>query len=294
VIAFFVVIALLVAFPAYSHLPEGDFFKAFQFPNHLTPEIDGDLSDWDVVGDSYSIFTGDFRDIVGDGEVDPADFSVRLMLGWNPGQNMIYLAAQVRDDLHQIDRPAGSAALRIFQDDALEFFVDADHSGGQFANFTELTPEQQQQVNGTAASHFVLSGPSPDEDIFVNYSAASWYALEDGPYTKAALRLDGEIGGAGVVNYELALVLFDRIDVDAVFLSVEHILREGEIIGFNVEFNDFDSHSELLDSKWSLSGQLNSYRFSERFADLVLMPLEGIFQPTAITARSWGHIKLAP
>jgi hypothetical protein len=88
-------------------------------------------------------------------------------------------------------------------------------------------------------------------------------------------------------------VPFDRIDVDAVFLSDEHPLREGQVIGFNVEFDDYDRFSELLDAKWSLSGGQNAFQLSERFADLMLMPLEGIF-PTRVEDVSWGHLKASP
>ena len=49
-----------------------------------------------------------------------------------------------------------------------------------------------------------------------------------------------------MTSYEVMLVPFDRVDINAVFQSEEHLLREGEILGFNVEFNDFDVHSELL------------------------------------------------
>jgi len=291
VTTFFLAIALLVAIPSYSHLPDGRVLKAFQFPDGFAPQIDGDLGDWALVDDSYTIVTGDLQDLVGEGEADPTDFAVRMMVGWSSEHNKLYIAAEVRDDIHQIDRPAGSAATRIFQDDAFEIFIDADHSGGQFANFTELSSEDQISVNGTEANHFVLAGPPPDEDFFVNYSAAAWYALADGPYTSAAISFDGIVGGAGVIRYEVALVPFDHIDVNAVFLSVEHVLREGAIIGFNAEFDDYDVLAEILDAKWSLSGELNSYRFSERFADLMLMPLENIFLPTVVESRSWGRIK---
>ena len=126
-------------------------------------------------------------------------------------------------------------------------FIDADHSGGQYANFSELSSDEQLQRNGADANHFVLAGPPPDEDFFVNFSAAAWYALVDGPYTSAAFEFVGVMGGAGVMSYEVMLVPFDRVDVDAVFQSVEHVMEESEIIGFNVEFNDFDASSELFD-----------------------------------------------
>lgn len=276
--------------PALGHYPEGVAYRAFQFPDHLVPAIDGDLRDWEVVDDSYVVLTDQFHDLISP-EVeasDSDDFAVRLMVGWNKAGNRLYIAAQVRDDIHQIDRPAGSATV-LFQDDAMELFIDADHSGEQFANFTELSHEEQRRRNGTKANHFVLAGPPPDEDFFVNFSAAAWYALPDGPYTGAAVEFIGVLGGEGVTSYEVMLVPFDRVDINAVFQSEEHILQENEILGFNVEFNDFDVHSELFDAKWSLSGQHNSYRFSDRFTDLILMPLEGTF--TAVEPRSWGRLK---
>ena len=278
--------------PVLGHYPEGVVYRAFQFPDHLVPVIDGDLRDWEVVGGSYPILTGQFHDLISP-EVeasDSDDFSARLMVGWNKTVNRLYIAAQVRDDIHQIDRPAGSATV-LFQDDSMELFVDADHSGGQFANFTELSHEEYRRRNGTEANHFVLAGPPPDENFFVKFSAAAWYALSDGPYTKAAVEFVGVLGGEGVTNYEVMLVPFDRVDINAVFQSEEHHLREGEVLGFNVEFNDLDVHSELFDAKWSLSGQYNSYRFSDRFTDLILMPLEGTFQVTAVEPSSWGRLK---
>ena len=293
---FFLGLALQItvglAKPALGHYPEGVAYRAFQFPDHLIPVIDGDLRDWEIVGDSYAILTGQFHDLISP-EVeasDSDDFAARLMVGWNKAENRLYIAAQVRDDIHQIDRPAGSAEV-IFRDDAMELFIDADHSGGQFANFTELSDEEYRRRNGTEANHFVLAGPPPDEDFFVNYSAAAWYALPDGPYTRAAVEFAGVLGGDGVTNYEVMLVPFDRVDINAVFQSEEHLLREGEILGFNVEFNDLDVHSELFDAKWSLSGQHNSYRFSDRFTDLIMMPLEGTLQGTAVEPRSWGRLK---
>ena len=293
---FFLGLALQItvglANPALGHYPEGVAYRAFQFPDHLVPAIDGDLTDWEVVGDSYTILTGQFHDLVAEAEAsDLDDFAARLMVGWNKAENRLYIAAQVRDDIHQIDRPAGSATVLFFQDDAMELFIDADHSGGQFANFAELSHEEQLQRNGAEANHFVLAGPPPDKDFFVNYSAAAWYALPDGPYTGAALEFAGVLGGEGVTNYEVMLVPFDRVDVNAVFQSEEHLLQEGEILGFNVEFNDFDVHSERYDAKWSLSGQYNSNRFSDRFTDLILMPLEGTFQVTAVESISWGRLK---
>ena len=276
--------------PVWGHLPAGKLYKAFQFPAQLEPVIDADLGDWRVVDSSYMVATDDFFDLLAqeDSMVDLADFSVRLMIGWSQTGNKLFVAAQVDDDIHQIDRAPGTAGMRIFQDDDMEVFIDADHSGGQYANFTDLSPEEQLQLNGASASHFVLAGPPPDGDYFVNFSAAEWYSLHDGEYSKAAYHFDES---TGTTTYELMVVPFDNVDMRTAILSREHILRENEILGFNVEFNDFDSMPELFDAKWSLSGGHNSFRFSERFGDLRLMPLEDIFGTTSIESQSWGRIK---
>ena len=49
---------------------------------------------------------------------------------------------------------------------------------------------------------------------------------------------------------------------------------------------------EIMDAKWSLSGKFNSYRFSESFSDLKLMPLDPMFVPTLVLPESWAKIKL--
>ena len=273
---------------AIAHQPPGGSMRAFQFPDHHAPAIDGDLTDWEIVDSDYCVSTEQLTDLVHGAASDPSDFSTTLCVGWNDAFNRLYIGAIVADDVHQIDRPEGTPPALIFQDDDLEIFVDADHSGGQFADFSDLGEDEQLRLNGTEANHFILSGPSPKNgDFFVNFSAAGWYSEPDGEFTKAAV----VVARPGVVAYELALTPFDRIDVGASFLSVAHDLREGEVLGFNAEFNDFDTHSELYEAKWSVSGGHNAFRLSERFSDLELAALSEPDTSTAIVGKSWGQIK---
>ncbi len=274
----------------WGHLTPAGTIRAYQFTDDRLPVVDGNLSDWNAVGGSYWLSTEAFTDLVHGSAVDNRDLGIRLGVGWNPSVNRLWVAATVTDDIHQIDRPAGSAALRIFQDDAMEVFIDADHSGGQFANFVDLSAVEQVRQNGTQANHFVIAGPPPDGDYFVNFSAAAWYSLANGPYTAAAYQLRDLPAGGTEITYEAMFVPFDRVDVNAVFLSDEHQLREGEVIGFNVEIDDYDRFSELLDAKWSLSGGQNSFQLADRFADLMLMPVDGIF-PTGVQGVGWGGLK---
>jgi hypothetical protein len=273
---------------ARAHLPSGITIEAFQFPDGLTPVVDGDLTDWPLVGPGLTL--ADFTDLVAGSPADPLDLEAEVWVGWNDSDNRLYVAARVRDDIHQVDRPEGSAA-RIFQDDDLEIFLDPDHSGGQYADFSDLSLQEQLAVNGTAASHFVLAGPHPDGVSLVNFSAAGWYALEQGLHSEAAVRFVGEPGGAGTVTYEFSATPFDLVNVTADFLSRPHDLRDGEVLGFNLEFSDYDTRSEVFDAKWSLSGGQNAFRLSERFADLRLAALEERFRPTAVTPNSWATIK---
>ena len=278
----------VAAVPAIAHQPPGESIRAFQFSDHRTPEIDGDLTDWEIVGSEYCVSTDQLTDLVSGAVPDPSDFHSTLCVGWNDASNQLYVSAVVADDVHQIDRPEGTPPALIFQDDDLEIFVDADHSGGQFADFSDLSEDEQFRLNGTEANHFILSGPPPPNgDFFVNFSAAGWYSEPDGEFTKAAV----VVATPGIVTYELALTPFDRIDVGAPFLSVAHDLREGEVLGFNVEFNDFDTHSELYEAKWSLSGGHNAFRLSERFSDLRLAGLPDRVEETAIVDKSWSQIK---
>ena len=271
-----------------AHLPNGKTFSAFPFPAGAVPVVDGDLSDWTGVDESFGIDTGQFVDLVSDVEVDEEDFSVRLWVGWSEAENRLYIAARVLDDIHQIDRPAGAAIL-MWQDDDMEVFVDADHSGGQFADFSELSAAEQLRRNGAEASHFVVAGPPPDEDFLLNFSAADWYSLEDGPFTAAAYRFQAGAGGLTAIEYEMMLVPYDRVDVGAEFQSIRHDMEPGEVLGFNVHFNDFDRDSEVWEAVWSLSGGQNAFRLSERFSDLQLMQAET--GPTAVRDLSWGRIK---
>ena len=277
---------------AYSHLPVQTVFRAFQFTDDQVPTIDGDLSDWAMVDESYLVTTEQFVDLIDAGELDENDFSVQLRMGWNKNENKLFFAARVADDFHQIDRPAGTAGSLIWQDDNMSVYLDADHSGGQYGNFRNVTAEEQLRLTGSQAQWFTIAGPPPDGEFFVNFSAAGWYALPEGAFTAASYSVSGGVGGPAVTTYELMLVPFDRVDMRASFLSREHLLAEEEIIGVNVEFWDFDARGpSIADARWSLSGGQNAHLLADRFADVLLMPLEDRFRPTSVSATSWGILK---
>ncbi|MBT4483194.1 MAG: PKD domain containing protein, partial [Candidatus Latescibacteria bacterium] len=51
---FFIIIALIIGVQSAASLENMDKgFKIFQFPRNMIPRIDGDMSDWDIVGEEY-------------------------------------------------------------------------------------------------------------------------------------------------------------------------------------------------------------------------------------------------
>ena len=93
-----------------------------------TPEIDGDLSDWDVskfiqVTPESGVFDAESRSTD-----DPADLS--FSFGVANDSDYLYVAVMITDDILVLDTnpdPADKEA-RAWMDDAVEIFIDGDHS----------------------------------------------------------------------------------------------------------------------------------------------------------------------
>ena len=122
---------------ANAHLPPGELFFAAQFPDNLVPTIDGEHSDWDILPESpYSIFNDRLFDPAqfqqaARGEVDISDANIRHRFGWNENSNMIYLASQIFDNIHNIDRSFGDCHCL---DDNWEIEISPDHSASEEQN----------------------------------------------------------------------------------------------------------------------------------------------------------------
>src|SRR6267142_1206890 len=80
---------LILAVPALRALDRPEVtFKVFQFPADKIPRIDGDISDWDIVGDDYAIKMDQFVDDGKPNRVrDPKNLDVKVRVGWVKGLN---------------------------------------------------------------------------------------------------------------------------------------------------------------------------------------------------------------
>ena len=101
-------------------------FMIFQFPDDRIPCIDGDTSDWDIVGPEYNYGL----DLLSDTEsghgtnLDPADKDVSVRVGWVKGLNRLYFLYESTDDYWDFEREHAH--------DIFEIVVDGDISGGPF------------------------------------------------------------------------------------------------------------------------------------------------------------------
>ena len=95
------------------------------------PEIDGDLSewasypDWNVWTFADNFIDNSFKTVK---DLNSLDFTGKL--AWHPATNMLYYAFDVFDDVHS-QQSAKGECLYWKQDD-LEWYVDADNSGGAY------------------------------------------------------------------------------------------------------------------------------------------------------------------
>ena len=192
--AFSIIIAVSAVVSANE--PSGGIFPVFQFPDNALPQIDGDLSDWDLVPEKFWItLENDFKrsEVLPSGthtyhpiwrDFDLADFNVKCIVGWNEGTNRIYVMAEVVDDyLHNSRENASDYNW----DDDINFVLDADHSGGElFKNDWKYLPhendwkylprkEQEQLFYTTGQLYTMLVPPIDGYYSFM-------YFLDDGTF----------------------------------------------------------------------------------------------------------------
>lgn len=272
-------IALLLVGAAWAHFPEGHMYFAFQFPDGMIPEFDGDLSDWDIVPEEFRIRTEDlYEQLAGKGKagtgVDLEDLTALIMLAWNPTENMYYVGAQTFDQ----------AYIQGF--DRLEVDTDPDHTGGQYKNFSadDFTEEERTLMEGQQAQQHIFHY---DPWTVLNLATATW--TMDPPLARVGMQFDGALDAEATTTYEIALTLFDDLNYNGLEDSELHIMEEGQIIGSDIVIVDSDdlAHENMWEDFWTLSGMGQTFMYAQNFADVMLSPLT----VTAAEPSSWGKVK---
>jgi hypothetical protein len=277
---------LLLTATAWAHAPAGVVYPAVQFPNGNVPTIDGDISDWDVITEAYWITHEQLTETVtGLGTSwDATDLAVRVILGWNATTNKFYIMEDRFDD-----------AIWVITDwDSMEFQFDADHSGGRFGMFNELTDSQEEadRLHGAQAQNYGINNGGPGT---MAWHKAQWHTMP--PWGDWATSQSVPEGGEGFFFAETMITGWDDLDWNGSDTSVIHQFEEGEIVGFNLSMVDEDNveDSGAYDGYWVLSAQTDSFREGDLLTDVALAPIDPDIdwanQATAVEDASWGRLK---
>jgi len=266
-----------LAHPVRAHEPPEFTYHAFQWPDALLPTLDGDVSDWEIVPEPYILTTEDlYEQLQGLGKrgsgYDESNMAVECVVGWNQTTNRLWIYTTVYDNITVV-RPSTVGPGPMWHYDSLEIAFDADHSGGQFRGFSDLPEEENKRLRQAQAQKFNFSIPSPDEyEVFIGDSG-EWYYIKGGELFDWGWSFDGVLDGAGTRVYEWSWQGWDDLNWEGPDKSRVHDLREGEIVGFNIAWNDPDE-GPGQPVYWTLCGADQTFKRADRFADVLLAELE--------------------
>ena len=266
-----------------AHKPEGETYIMFQFTDDTVPTCDGNLSDWEGMPEAYSITSEKLfspsktiRD-VGRGVYDPSDINITHRWGFNAENEFFYLATQVYDNYHDIDR---ENLGYFWKDDSIEIRI----------NVTAVL-EEEHNLEGEPPNminyHF---GVPPLEGIYMGGAPPEWMP-PNGDYIKFGWSYTGEmLMGECTYIYEFGTTPVVGMGEDAAsteFMDVE----EGEVVHINVTIPDIDApQPATYNGFWAISpGPGNGPE-----VDFLLMEVEDPYPLTGGTAVedfSWGMIK---
>lgn len=273
-----------------AHIGE-KIYLVFEIPDDDLADIDlfdASVADWEeIVGDASLNATDFFADpTVGEGaQYDPADLDYQIWLGWNNSTNLLYLAIERIDNVY-INEYAGGNPGAVWNNDSLEFMVDADHSGGQY-NFNgddTMTAEDIALIFNRGAQKWNAIYDTPDNRYLGYPGSAVW--ANAAPYSDGG---GGSIGSGPTTSVlEIYVTPFEDLIWSDESATTIVDLEPGKVIGFQIAVPDFDTAPGEYRAYHTLSGQAATFRFSERFVDGRLVGAGGA---TAVADQSWARIK---
>jgi len=300
-----VVIGLAAA--ASAHKPPGETRFAFQWPDGAIPQMDGDLSEWDIVPPQYEITNPDLFQVhaVGKlgldtprGGVDAADMFIRHRIGWNDNTNRLYFATSVFDDEHDRNHTDNC----MWDDDDWEVRVAPN------------IPQEEQNSGNTAGaiidSPIFLIAVPPFEGApigitgYLDYqpwqSAADFLAEGNTEIWEFGWDFEGEPLGESTYFYELSYRWIESGPPGDVpnFDDLTLVdLQEGDILHINIMNMDQDpvlaeaGLKDNGDSKYSGAWSISPGPDNWPEVDFVMAELENVDFMTAIEDKTWGAIK---
>ncbi len=224
------------------------------------PILDGDLSEWpDSTFIEVIPSTGTF-DAESDSTADPTDLSFRFSVAND--DDYLYVAVQVIDDVMVIDNnvDAGDIEASAWMDDAVEIFLDGDHShapDGRDAGGVEYRTGGEFAIVANGAVTSSYSGFPRTHGDLRYWSAAASYASTPAP----AYAAPWDSAGAG-------FCIEARINLD----HAPAARRPGARIGFTVSAHDDDDGGERDAALYWRGRSPHCWQNESAWGDVVLAP----------------------
>lgn len=280
------IVCFFICAAGYSLEREGTEFQVFQFPADAIPRIDGDVSDWAMVPESYVVGTDELWEDSGKHEGTlPESLDVSVKVGWVKGLNRIYFLYEAYDDYWDFSLPG-------LKNDIFEVVVDGDLSGGplidRFRENSEVVSESEAWVSmhGVHAQNYHIFTPAKDKSWCMLWGPAQW--LKELPYSNVSYDYDFKPGESGKLTLEFWITPFDYADAELPSRSVETVLEENKVIGLSWAIIDYDDvASSRNNGFWNLSRSHTMYGQASELVAFRLMTLEGDLLPEL--QANWSH-----
>jgi hypothetical protein len=262
---------------SFAHEPADTEYLVYQFADGNTPDADGDLSDWDLVPDSYTIGNDKIYGTIdqgagtGVGLSDASDLNMTHRVGWNENANRLYFATTIFDNVHNTDRAGGCFCV----DDALEIEVNMDHSAHADENVDVANRIAYKYAVPPVDGAYAFSRPIAGVTEWL-YPGSEW--LDFG------WSFTGEEFGESTYYYEMSITPIESFPLDeATALEGVEVwdLEEGDLFHLALNVGDIDVE-DTYHGFWSTSP-------TSWTTDFVLDEL--IDTQTAVEAGSWARIK---
>ncbi len=296
----FAAAAALIAGPSTALEKPQVTYQVFQFPANKIPRVDGDISDWAVVPESYVVGSDQLVDTGRrKAALDPATLDVRVRVGWVKGLNRLYFLYEAYDDYWDFSLPG-------LHNDTFEIVVDGDASGGvlldkghrdfwtpQHVGAAAAVPDDRISVDaahwaihGAHAQNYHIFTPALDKDWTMAWGAATW--TKEFPWSNAATSYEFKPGGKGKLVLEFWITPFDYAGPEGPQRAVESVLSENKIIALGWAILDYDNvETNQRSGFWNLSPQHTMYGDAAALCAFRLMPLEPALLPKLQANWRW-------
>ncbi|MBN2013514.1 T9SS type A sorting domain-containing protein [candidate division KSB1 bacterium] len=236
--------------------PQSFVYIAPWLPSGITPDIDGEINEsfWLSI-EADSLLHGGAVDSWNTPWTAWNDNLVTFKAAWSAETNMLYVAVNVVDDVRGIFDNIDPNAVNYWpwEDESIEFCIDGDNSGGSYDGRNDIA--QQWRVSGLNIRN-LINYPQPDEH---------------GIYTGQDFVTAVKQGSQGNWACEAAFKIYNNMP------SQRHTLSAGDIIGFDIWYNDSDNQN--LQSPYYLRDHQTGWRYAgpaylnaDYMGDLILAP----------------------